>query len=163
MFLLPRAINRWDLHSAGVSRFLPIPLRFYRSPSLASASSGRLLLRWQTILGYYPLDPGCFTKNLWDSPMLAWLLHCLRTTRCCLRPRGVGFVLVCSVLDAWPTTNRRGSALFQNTAFSGLCIRFRASPFTSLHSSTHLLHVFQDFIHHVQRCLQIKGPLLFSR
>ncbi|MBL7189638.1 MAG: hypothetical protein ISS70_25190 [Phycisphaerae bacterium] len=53
--------------------------------------------------------------------------------RCCLRPRGVGFVLVCSVLAAWPAPNGRGSAHSQNTVFSGLRVRFRASPFTSLH------------------------------
>ncbi len=126
MFLLPRSVNRGDLHSAGVSRFIAIPLRFYRSPSLASASSGCLLLRWQTILGYYPLDPGCFTKNLWDSPMLAWLLHCLRTTRCCLRPRGVGNTLVISVLPVSPAPYHRGSAHSQNSSFSGLRGRFRA-------------------------------------
>jgi hypothetical protein len=34
-----------------------------------------LLLRWPTIPGYYPLDPGCFTRNLRDVPMLAWLLR----------------------------------------------------------------------------------------
>ena len=37
----------------------------YRSPSLASASFDRLLLRWSVILGYYPFDPGCFAKDLW--------------------------------------------------------------------------------------------------
>ena len=25
---------------------------------------GRLLLRWSAILGYYPFEIGCFTKNL---------------------------------------------------------------------------------------------------
>ena len=90
MFPLSRAIDRGDLRSAGISRFIAKPLQSYRSPSLASASFGRLLSRWSTILGYYPLDPGCFTKNLWDSPMLAWLLHCRCQARCCLRPRGAG-------------------------------------------------------------------------
>ena len=126
MFLLPRSVNRGDLRSAGISRFIAIPLRFYRSPSLASASSGWRLLRWQTILGYYPLDPGCFTKNLWDSPMLAWLLHCLRTTRCCLRPRGVGNTLVISALSVSPAPQHKGSAHSQTQTFSGLRGRFRA-------------------------------------
>ena len=126
MFLLSRSINRGDLHSAGISRFIAIPLRFYRSPSLASASFGCLLLRWQTILGYYPLDPGCFTKNLWDSPMLAWLLHCLRTPRCCLRPRGVGNTLVINALPVSPAPQHKGSAHSQNKTFSGLRGRFRA-------------------------------------
>jgi hypothetical protein len=126
MFLLPRAIDRGDLRSAGISRFFARPLRSYRSPSLASASFGRLLSRWQTILGYYPLDPGCFTKNLWNSPMLAWLLHCLRTTRCCLRPRGVGNTLVISALPVSPAPQHKGSAPSQNQTFSGLRGRFRA-------------------------------------
>ena len=126
MFLLSRSINRGNLRSAVVTRFIAKPLRSYRSPSLASASSGCLLLRWQTILGYYPLDPGCFTKNLWESPMLAWLLHCLRTTRCCLRPRGVGNTLVISAIPVSPAPQHKGSAHSQNQTFSGLRGRFRA-------------------------------------
>jgi len=91
MFLLSRAIDRGDLRSAGISRFIAKPLRSYRSPSLASASSGRLLPRRSTILGGCSRERGCFAKNLWgDFPMLAWLLHCRRQARCCLRPRGVG-------------------------------------------------------------------------
>ena len=82
MFLLSQSINRGNLRSAVISRFSAKPLRSYRFPSLASASSDRLLSRWSTILGYYPFDPGCFTKNLWAFPMLAWLLHCRCTTRC---------------------------------------------------------------------------------
>jgi len=91
MFLLSRVIDRGDLRSAGISRFTAKPLRLYRSPSLASASFGRLLLRWSTILGYYPIDPGCFRQEpLGYFPMLAWLLQCRCLARCCLRPRGVG-------------------------------------------------------------------------
>jgi hypothetical protein len=70
--------------------FIAKPLRSYWFPSLASASFGRLLLRWSTILGYYPIDPGCFTENLWGFPRLAWLLHRRCHARCCLRPRGAG-------------------------------------------------------------------------
>jgi hypothetical protein len=66
MFLLSRAIDRGNLRSAGISRFIARPLRSYRSPSLASASSGRLLLRWRpysaTILSIWDV----FAKNLWD-------------------------------------------------------------------------------------------------
>jgi len=91
MFLLSRAINRGDLRSAEISRFTAKPLRLHWSPSLASASFGRLLLRWSAILGYYRFDPQCFTKNLWVLPMLAWLLCCRCPTRCCLRPRGAGY------------------------------------------------------------------------
>lgn len=64
-FLLSRAIDRGDLRSAGVSCFIAKPLRSYRSPSLASASFGRLLSRWPTILGDFPVDQEYFTKNLW--------------------------------------------------------------------------------------------------
>ncbi len=90
MFLLSQSINRGGLRSAGVSRFIAKPLRLHWPPSLAPAASGLLLLRWSTILGYYPLDPGCFTKNLWAFPRLAWLLHRRCQARCCLRPRGAG-------------------------------------------------------------------------
>ena len=65
MFPLSRAIDRGDLRSAGISRFIAKPLRSYRSPSLASASFDRLLLCRSAILGYYPSDPECFTKILW--------------------------------------------------------------------------------------------------
>ena len=40
MFPLSWAINRGELRSAGISRFIAKPLRLHRSPSLASASSG---------------------------------------------------------------------------------------------------------------------------
>ncbi len=91
MFLLSRAINRGDLRSAGISRFIAKPLRSYWSPSLASASFGRLLLRWSAILGYYPFDPRCFHQGpLGAFPMLAWLLHRRCHARCCLGPRGAG-------------------------------------------------------------------------
>ena len=63
MFLLSRAIDRGDLRSAGISRFIAKPLRLHWSPSLASASFGRLLSRWSTILGYYPNDLGCFHQE----------------------------------------------------------------------------------------------------
>ena len=94
MFPLSRAIDRGDLRSAGIGRLIAKPLRLYWSPSLASASFGRLLLRWSTILGYYRFDSQCFTKNLWVLPMLAWLLRCRCLTRCCLRPREDGQELV---------------------------------------------------------------------
>ena len=67
MFPLSRAIGRGDLRSAGISCFIAKPLRYYRSPSLAPESFGHLLLRWRTILGYYLIDPGCFTKDLGGS------------------------------------------------------------------------------------------------
>ena len=64
MFPLSRTINRGDLRSAGISRFTAKPWRLHCSPSLVSASFGRLLLRWSTILGYYRFDPQWFTINL---------------------------------------------------------------------------------------------------
>jgi len=91
MFLLLRVINRGNLRSAGISHFFAKPLRLCRFPSLASAPFGHLLLRWLAILGYYCSDLQCFTKDLWDLPMLAWLLRCRCPTRCCLRPRGAGY------------------------------------------------------------------------
>ena len=92
MFPLSRAINRGDLRSAGISRFIAKPLRLHWPPSLASASFGRLLSRWSTILGYYPFDLGCFHQEPSGAfPTLAWLLRCRCPTRCCLRPRGAEY------------------------------------------------------------------------
>jgi hypothetical protein len=126
MFLLSRAINRGNLRSAGISRFTAKPLRLHWSPSLASASFGRLLLRWSTILGYYRFDPQCFTKNLWVLPMLAWLLRCRCPTRCCLRPRGGRISLVCIAISVSLALTSTRSAHSQNSIFSGLRGRFRA-------------------------------------
>jgi len=46
MFPLSQSINRGGLRSAGISRFFAKPLQLHRPPSLASASSGHLLLCW---------------------------------------------------------------------------------------------------------------------
>lgn len=92
MFLLLRAINRRDLRSTGISRLIAKPLRPCRSPSPASASYSRPPLSvGRPLPGYYPPDRRCFTGDLWDVPMLAWLLRCRCPTRCCLRPRGAGY------------------------------------------------------------------------
>jgi hypothetical protein len=72
-------------------------------------------------------------QELWVSS-LAWLLACRCVARCCLRPRGVDSVLVSIALTAWPAPSKRGSARSQHSYFSGLCVRFRATPFTSPHS-----------------------------
>ena len=58
-----RSISRGNLRSAVISRFTAKPLRSYRFPSLASAPFGLLLLRWQTILGYYPSRSGMFHQE----------------------------------------------------------------------------------------------------
>jgi hypothetical protein len=42
--------------------------------------------------------------------------------------------LVIDALPAWPAPDLTGSALSQNTCFSGLCVGFRATPFTSLYA-----------------------------
>jgi len=125
MFLLSQLVNRGNLRSAGVSRFIAKPLRSYRFPSLASASSGRLLLRWSTILGYYPFDPGCFTKNLGfsdarlvtPSPLSSSMLS---GTPGCRKP------LAYSAISVSPAPTIKGSAHSQNVCFSGLRGRFRA-------------------------------------
>ena len=54
--------------------------------------------------------------------------------RCYLRYREIGFAPVPIALTAWPTTNWKGSSHSKNPLFSGLRVRFRATPFTSLHS-----------------------------
>jgi len=127
MFLLSQSTLREDLRSAGVSRFFARPLRY----------TGPLRSRRG-----HPL-PSCYiavrysgTSIAGDSPRapcssLAWLLACRCPTRCCLRPRGVGLALVARVRAAWPAPKMKGSARSQTPNFSGLCVRFRATPFTS--------------------------------
>ena len=90
MFLPSRAIGRGDLRSAGISCFIAKPLRSYRSPSLAPASFGRLLLCRSTILGYSPVDQGYLTKNLWVLSDARLVTPSSLSARCCLRPRGAG-------------------------------------------------------------------------
>ncbi len=58
--------------------------------------------------------------------MLARLLHCLCTTRCCLRPRGCRKTLVTIALSGSPAPSPTGSAHSQNRYFSGLWVRVRA-------------------------------------
>jgi hypothetical protein len=126
MFPLLPVINRGDLRSAGISRFIAKPLRSYRSPSLASASFGHLLLRWLTILGYYRFDPQCFTQNLWDLPMLAWLLRRRCPTRCCLRPRGAGYRLSVSLYPFRLRSHRQDRHTPKILSSRGYWGRFRA-------------------------------------
>jgi len=125
MFLLSRAIGRGDLRSAGISCFTAKPFRYYRSPSLAPESFGRLLLRWRTILGYYPIDPGCFTKDL-GGPVLAWYsIVVVKLDAVCDLGLSVGtrlkriFRFACAYYQGI-------GALSQNSVFSGLWVRFRA-------------------------------------
>jgi len=130
------AIGRGDLRSAGISCFIAKPLRSYRSPSLAPESFGRLLLRWRTILGYYPIDPGCFTKDL-GGPVLAWLLHRRCQARCCLRPRGV------SVGTRLNRTFRFACAYYQGIGtFPKFSILGAMGQIQSIHSSPRLTRLF---------------------
>ena len=69
----------------------------------------------------------------------AWLLSCRCTTRCCLRPRGVNFALVDIALVVWPVPWNERIGTSQTWDFSGLCVRFRATPFTSSYSLLLLL------------------------
>ncbi len=126
MFLLPRVINRGNLRSAGISRFIAKPLRSCRFPSLASASFGHLLLRWLTILGYYCSDRQCFTQNLWDLPMLAWLLRCRCPTRCCLRPRGAEYRSSVSLYPFRLRSHRQDQHAPKISSSRGCWGRFRA-------------------------------------
>ena len=126
MFPLQRVINRGNLRSTGVSRLIAIPLRITDSHPSHRRLLALLLLRWPTIPGYYPLDLGCFARDLWAVPMLAWLLRCRCLTRYCLRPREDGILLVFIALSMLPAPNTKGSATSKISRFSGLRGRFRA-------------------------------------
>ena len=126
MFPLLRPINRGDLRSTGISRFIAKPLRSYRSPSLASASSEwppfmsanhtRLLSSWSGMLRQEPLrfSDACLVTSMslsnsilsetpggWNGTRL------YRTTH-----------IACAHRDRIGT--------LQNSVFSGLRGRFRA-------------------------------------
>ena len=129
VFLLSQSIYRGDLRSAGVTRFIARPLR-HTGPH--HSRRGHPWISFHIDPGTRVLPLRIFPQELFDSS-LAWLFTCRCATRCCLRPRGVSFVLVYNVLTTWPAPDKRGSALSQNSKFSELCVRFRATPFTSLH------------------------------
>ena len=119
MFPLSRLINRGDLRSAVISRFIAKPLRSYRSPSLASAPFGLLLLRWQTILGYYPSRSGMFHQEpsgLSDARLVTSLSlssSMLSETPGCREP------LISNAPPVSPAPFTRGSALSQNSFLLG--------------------------------------------
>ena len=102
----------------------PVPITRDAAISCPLFTLGRIL--GGLLCGYSP-------QELWVSS-LAWLLACRCMARCCLRPRGVGSVLIYTALTAWPAPRKRGSARSQHSNLSGLCVRFRATPFTSPHS-----------------------------
>ena len=121
-------MHRGDLRSAVITRFIARPLRL---------SGPHHLRRGHPAASFYIGRGTRVLAGVADSPRapcssLAWLLACRWAARCCLRPRGVGFALVFNALAAWPAPTLRGSARSQNYLFSGLCVRFRATPFTSL-------------------------------
>ncbi len=125
MFLLPRAINRGDLRSTGISRFIAKPLRLYRFPSLASASSGMtpFMLPYHTWLlslrsGMFHQEPLCFS----DARLVTSLSissSMLSATPGCRLP------LVYSVTAVSPATSCKGSALSQNFCFLGAMVRIQ--------------------------------------
>ena len=118
VFLLSRASERGNLHSTGISRFLAIPVPVPLQSRLWNAS-------FHVGRSY----SGMFTQELLCTP---GLLHDRCPARCRLRPRGLArhSPLTCSC--AWPARGSMRSAVSQTVAFSGLCVGFRAPPFTSL-------------------------------
>ena len=70
------------------------------------------------------------SPRAWSS--LAWLLAGLRVARCCLGPRGVGNALVDRARPRMACARMEGIGTHQHERFSGLHVRFRATPFTSL-------------------------------
>jgi hypothetical protein len=133
--LLSRTTNRGDLRSAGTSRLIAMPLRLtgphpwpgrhsrrgHLLPSFYIGQDTRVLpLR---LIPQEHLDrrsPGCL-------PAVAWLDAVLDP----------GVPASRSSLSRSPPASRgtapwwKGSARSQNTCFSGLRFRFRATPFTS--------------------------------
>lgn len=136
MFLLSRAIDRGDLRSAGVSRFTAKPLQSYRSPSLAPASFGRLLLGWPTILGYYPLDPGCFRQEpLGYFPMLRLVTPTPLSCSMLSATPGCRLALAISAPSVLPAPIIKGSARSQNSNSRGYGSDSGHTTFTSQDSS----------------------------
>ena len=113
MFLLSRLTHRGDLRSAGISRFFATPLRLTgphhsrRGPLLPSFYIGQ---DTRVLADDSPRAPGS---------SLAWLLACRWAARCCLRPRGVGSVLVGIALTTWPAPYWKGSAHSQTEVVLG--------------------------------------------
>ena len=142
MFPLSRAIDRGDLRSAGIGRLIAKPLRLHWSPSLASASFGRLLSRWSTILGYYPNDLGCFHQGPLGAFSDARLVtpSSLSCSMLSETP-GCRLALVHNAPSVSPAPLRKRSARSQNQCFSGLWVRFRA----------HTLHLARLAHFHIQR------------
>jgi hypothetical protein len=126
MFLLSRPTDRGDLRSAGISRLFARPLRFTgphhsrRGHSPASFYIGRgtrvLPLRFipQELLARR--SPGALLAVEWLDAVL---------------DPGAVSALVSSHGSLWPAPTLTGSALSPSLLFSGLCVGFRATPFTS--------------------------------
>ena len=130
MFLLSRAINRGNLRSAGVSRFFARPLRYTGFHHLRR---GHHLFSFYIELITRVLPLRVIPQELL-ARRVAWLLTCRYMARCCIILRGGDFVLVYIALVTWPAPKVRGSALSQNSNFSELRFRFRATLFTSPYS-----------------------------
>ena len=59
---------------------------------------------------------------------LAWLLVCRCAARCCLRPRGVGSVLIRIALTTWPAPYWKGSAHSQTEFVLGAMRQIQGGP-----------------------------------
>ena len=95
-------------------------------PITCDAALPHPLFTLGTVLGHGAVD---YPRAL--VPSLAWLLACLCATRCCLGPRGAGLH---SSITRSPLGLRLDGKdrLVPKIRFSGLRVRFRAKPFTSL-------------------------------
>ena len=127
MFPLSRSTARGDLHSAGVSRVIARPLRHTGPHHSRRGHPHALFLHWAGYSGYYedtsPREPG----------NVARLVTCLSSSSSMLSGTpGVGDALVDRARTAWPAPAGKGSAPHQTERFSGLRVRCRATPFTSL-------------------------------
>ena len=106
LFLLTRPINRENLRSAGISRFVARPLQYSGSHHSRRGHPLALCLDWAWYSG---------TSIAVDSPRapcssLAWLLACRCMARCCLGPRGGRVPSSLMDIPLLPAPNLKGSA-----------------------------------------------------
>jgi hypothetical protein len=125
MFLPSQSINRGNLRSAGISRFIanrcscpvPIPrIGVFRPPPFTLVSRTRLLLSRSAMFHQEPLgfsDARLVTSLSLSSSMLS-------------ETPGGQITLVHIALPGSPALTSTRSALSQNSVFSGLWGRFRA-------------------------------------
>jgi hypothetical protein len=127
MFPFLRTTNRGDLRSAGISRFIARPLRL-SGPH--HSRRGHPLPSFYIGQGTRVLPLRTIPQELLDRRSPGYLPVVVQLDAV-LDPGGAGFALVFTAFTAWPAPQWRGSAHSQNHWFSGLRVRFRATPFTS--------------------------------